>query len=103
MISLKFIIVTQITYLFDGLVYIKGFDWDWLRAQVMQHPNVSIILLKILSSFYYCYLIEKIFEKIHPVIGFMLWVGNAGCITPTHYDQQHVFLSQVIYSFPPMR
>ncbi len=35
------------------------------------------------------------FQHEHSLTGFMVWVGKPGSITPTHYDQQHVFLSQV--------
>eukprot|EP01111_Echinosteliopsis_oligospora_P017267 TRINITY_DN7419_c0_g1_i1.p1 TRINITY_DN7419_c0_g1~~TRINITY_DN7419_c0_g1_i1.p1 ORF type:complete len:160 (-),score=19.28 TRINITY_DN7419_c0_g1_i1:483-962(-) len=54
---------------------IQRFDWEWLNSLVRGHLTI--------------------FDQVHPVLGFMLWVGNTGCVTPTHFDQQHVFLSQV--------
>jgi len=35
------------------------------------------------------------FQEKHNLTGFMFWIGKPGSVTPTHYDQQHVFLSQV--------
>jgi len=36
------------------------------------------------------------FQGKQNITGFMIWIGKPGSVTPTHYDQSHVFLSQII-------